>query len=78
MRRAAIERDAEFVPDLSALWTTADGKLGGASNFKKVEKAFLKRLAEKRELDEDEIDRLSDALAVLFIEVGNAGRCFLT
>lgn len=59
---AAIERDAEFIPDISALWTTTEGSIGGTSNFKKVEKAFFKRLAEKRTLDEDEVDRLSDAL----------------
>jgi len=51
---AAIEKDPEFIADVSDLWIPG--------NYKAVERAFLNRLSGKRDLDETERDRLSDAL----------------
>ncbi|WP_316529465.1 GmrSD restriction endonuclease domain-containing protein [Kitasatospora brasiliensis] len=53
---AAIEKDAEYLPDISVLWQP------DANILKKTVRAFLNRLAEKRELDEDERDRLESAI----------------
>ena len=52
---AAIERDPEFIPDITSLWT--DGR-------KKTVRAFLKRLSETRDagLTEAEEDLLEDRL----------------
>lgn len=51
---AAVEKDPEYLHDISTLWAP--------NNRKKVVRAFLERLAEKRELDEEEKDRLDTAL----------------
>jgi hypothetical protein len=51
---AAIEKDPEFIADISELWVPG--------NYRVAERAFLARLAAKRDLDEAERDRLSEAL----------------
>ncbi|GGP12966.1 DUF262 domain-containing protein [Nonomuraea glycinis] len=51
---AAIEKDSEFIPDVSVLWAP--------NNFGPSVRAFFKRLATKREIDDDERDRLDTAL----------------
>jgi hypothetical protein len=51
---AAIEKDPEFIADVSELWVSG--------NYRVAERAFLARLAAKRDLDEAERDRLSEAL----------------
>ncbi|MFI9328077.1 DUF262 domain-containing protein [Kitasatospora sp. NPDC052868] len=53
---APIEKDAEYLPDISVLWQS------DANVLKRTVRAFLGRLAEKRELDEDERDRLESAI----------------
>jgi hypothetical protein len=56
---AAIEKDAEFIPDISVLWEPG--------RRKSVVRKFLQRLAEKRGyLSEDEQDRLDDAIDQLY------------
>ncbi|MFN8075135.1 MAG: DUF262 domain-containing protein [Kineosporiaceae bacterium] len=50
----AIEKDPEFISDVSALWAPGERR--------NVERAFFKRLATKRELDELERDALSEAI----------------
>ncbi|MFN8075141.1 MAG: DUF262 domain-containing protein [Kineosporiaceae bacterium] len=50
----AIEKDPEFIADVSALWV--------AGERRNVERAFLARLAAKRELGETERDALSEAI----------------
>ncbi len=52
---AAIERDPEYLPDISLLWDTATGR-------RKVIRDFLARLNDKRSLTEAEEDRIQDAL----------------
>ncbi|CAM5739342.1 hypothetical protein SHIRM173S_00848 [Streptomyces hirsutus] len=52
---AAIERDPEYLPDISVLWDTATGR-------RKVIRDFLARLNDKRPLTEAEEDRIQDAL----------------
>src|SRR5690606_18915796 len=52
---AAIERDPEYLPDISLLWDTATGR-------RKVIRDFLARLNDKRPLTEAEEDRIQDAL----------------
>ncbi|MEV0974471.1 GmrSD restriction endonuclease domain-containing protein [Microtetraspora glauca] len=54
---AAIEKDPEFIPDISVLWT--------ASNFQKTVREFLTRLSTKRVLTEDQRDQLSETLGRL-------------
>ena len=51
---AATDKDPEFVPDISALWVPGERK--------NVVRAFLRRLAAKRELSEAEADRLDEAI----------------
>jgi hypothetical protein len=51
---AAIEKDPEFIADVSDLWPPG--------NYRAAERAFLARLSGKRELDQGERDRLSEAL----------------
>lgn len=51
---AATDKDPEFVPDISALWVPGERK--------NVVRAFLRRLAAKRELSEAETDRLDEAI----------------
>jgi uncharacterized protein DUF262 len=55
---AAVEKDPEFMPDISELWKP--------NNRKKAIRGFLARLAEKRALDEVETDRLDTALDDLY------------
>ncbi|MFE1328732.1 DUF262 domain-containing protein [Streptomyces sp. NPDC058741] len=52
---AAIEKDPEYLPDISVLWDTATGR-------RKVIRDFLTRLRDKRSLPEVEEDRIQDAL----------------
>lgn len=52
---AAIEKDPEYLPDISAVWSSATGR-------RKVTREFLARLNVKRPLTEDEEDRIQDAL----------------
>lgn len=57
---AAVERDPEFIPDVSVLWESEGGR-------RKAVRGYLKGLAAKRgELDQDEEDRLEDAIDRLF------------
>jgi len=51
---AAIEKDPEFIADVSELWVSG--------NYRVAERAFLARLSAKRDLDQAERDRLSEAL----------------
>ena len=51
---AATGKDPEFIADISALWVPGQRK--------NVVRAFLRRLAEKRELDDAERDRLDEAV----------------
>jgi hypothetical protein len=51
---AAIERDPEFIPDVSALWVPRQRK--------NVVRGYLKRLALKRELIEAERDKLEEVI----------------
>ena len=51
---AATERDPEFIPDVSALWVPGERK--------NVVRAYLKRLALKRELTVPERDQLEEAI----------------
>ncbi|MBB5083349.1 GmrSD restriction endonuclease domain-containing protein [Nonomuraea endophytica] len=51
---AAIEKDPEFLPDISVLWAPG--------NFRQAIRGFLARLAGKREVDQEERDLLDDAL----------------
>jgi hypothetical protein len=51
---AAIEKDPEFIPDISVLWT--------AGNFHQTVRDFLDHLATKRDVDQGERDRLAEAL----------------
>lgn len=53
---AAVEKDPEFLADISALWDPAPGQR------KQVIRRYLRQLAAKRELGEDEEDRLEDAI----------------
>ncbi|HEY6781163.1 MAG TPA: DUF262 domain-containing protein, partial [Thermoleophilaceae bacterium] len=56
---AAVERDPEFIPDISQLWA-------GASSRNRFVKQFLERLSQSRELSDEEEDRLDDALNRLY------------
>ncbi|TNY37470.1 GmrSD restriction endonuclease domain-containing protein [Thermomonospora catenispora] len=51
---AATEQDPEYIPDISVLWT--------APSFHRVVREFIKGLRERREVSEDEEDRLVEAL----------------
>ena len=51
---AATDKDPEFIADISALWVPGQRK--------NVVRAYLRRLAEKRELDDAERDRLDEAV----------------
>ena len=51
---AAIERDPEFIPDISKIWVNGERK--------NEVRAFKKRLREKRELSESEADALEEAI----------------
>ncbi|MDX3235253.1 DUF262 domain-containing protein [Streptomyces sp. ME03-5709C] len=55
---AAVEKDPEYLSDISALWEPG--------NRKRTVRGFLKRLSLKRELDEAEKDRLDTALDDLY------------
>jgi hypothetical protein len=55
---AAIEKDPEYIADVSRLWIPGERRT--------EERAFLRRLAEKRPLDERERDRLSEAIDRLY------------
>jgi hypothetical protein len=57
---AAIEKDAEFIPDISALWQQG--------NRRSTERQFLARLADRHggALDDAERDRLADAIERLY------------
>lgn len=52
---AAIKRDPEFIPDITALWS---GELGQS----KFVRRFLQQLRERRDVDEDEADTLEEAI----------------
>lgn len=52
---AAVERNPEYLPDISALWAPD-------ASVRRVTQGFLDRLGQYRELDGDEEDRLADAL----------------
>lgn len=51
---AAIEKDPEFIPDVSVLWSP--------SGYRAAVREFLSRLRGKREVDQVEEDRLDSAL----------------
>ncbi|WP_405087156.1 DUF262 domain-containing protein [Microbispora sp. NBC_01389] len=51
---AAIEKDPEFIPDISVLWAPG--------NFRQSVRDFLNRLSARREVDQVERDRLADVL----------------
>ncbi|OPG04020.1 DUF262 domain-containing protein [Microbispora sp. GKU 823] len=51
---AAIEKDPEFVPDISVMWTTP--------NIRQTVREFLHRLESRREIDVEERDRIEDRL----------------
>ncbi|WP_344211204.1 GmrSD restriction endonuclease domain-containing protein [Nonomuraea bangladeshensis] len=51
---AAIEKDPEFLPDISVLWAPR--------SFWQAIRGFITRLATKREVDQEERDRLEEAL----------------
>ena len=51
---AAIEKDAEFIPDVSTLWVSG--------HRKNVVRGYFKRLSEKRSLDDVEQDRLEESV----------------
>ena len=51
---AAIDKDPEFIPDISALWVPGE--------LRSVIRAFLRRLEAKRELTEAATDRLYEAI----------------
>lgn len=57
---AAIEKDAEFIPDIAALWQPG--------NRRNTERQFLARLADRHGgvLDDAEQDRLADAIERLY------------
>ena len=57
---AAVERDPEFIPDVSVLWESEGGR-------RKVVRSYLKGIADKRGgLGQDEGDRLEDAIDRLY------------
>lgn len=56
---AAIQKDAEFIPDISKLWSA------GQSSFKAV-RSFLERLKKSREVTEEEETKISDAIDHLY------------
>lgn len=57
---AAVERDPEFIPDVSVLWESDGGR-------RKAVRGYLKGLAAKRgDLGQDEEDRLEDAIDRLY------------
>lgn len=51
---AAIEKDPEFIPDISVLWT--------GSGFHGIVRDFVERLSSRREVPLEEQDRLAEAL----------------
>jgi len=51
---AATDKDPEFIADVSALWAPGQRK--------NIVRAYLKRLGNKRELDDEERDRLDEAV----------------
>src|SRR5690606_3510680 len=51
---AAIEKDPEFIPDISVLWT--------GSGFHGIVRDFVERLSSRREVSQEEQDRLAEAL----------------
>jgi uncharacterized protein with ParB-like and HNH nuclease domain len=55
----AIERDPEYVPDISVLWEADGGR-------KKAVRAYLARVKEKRLLSQDDEDALEDAIDRLY------------
>lgn len=56
---AAVERDPEFIPDISQLWI-------GPLNRNRFVRVFLDRLSDSRQLTEEEEDRLTDAIDQLY------------
>lgn len=56
---AAIRKDAEWIPDISALWASGKASYG-------LVKAFLKQIAEKMVLTDEEEDRIAHNLDRLF------------
>jgi hypothetical protein len=52
---AAIDKDPEFIPDISALWIPGERR--------NVVRGFLRRLSDKRELTETETDQLDEAIS---------------
>ncbi|MFE9101966.1 GmrSD restriction endonuclease domain-containing protein [Actinomadura geliboluensis] len=51
---AAIEKDPEFIPDISVLWA--------GRGFHGVVREFIERLSSRREVPQEEQDRLTEAL----------------
>jgi hypothetical protein len=56
---AAIEKDAEYIPDISELWSAEGGR-------RKTLRSFLRRLREKRGVTQDEEDQLEEAIDGVF------------
>ena len=52
---AAIDKDPEFIPDISTLWMPGERR--------NVVRGFLRRLSDKRELTETETDQLDEAIS---------------
>jgi hypothetical protein len=52
---AAIDKDPEFIPDISALWIPGERR--------NVVRGFVRRLSDKRELTETETDQLDEAIS---------------
>ena len=55
---AAIQRDKSFIPDISRIWS-------GGTNIFKVAKEYLEGLQAAREVNEDEIEGVQNAIAKL-------------
>jgi uncharacterized protein with ParB-like and HNH nuclease domain len=55
---AAVVKDPEFIPDISALW--------GEPGRKRTVRSFFERLRTKRDVDQAEEDRLDDAIDRLY------------
>lgn len=51
---AAIEKDPEYISDISPLWQSGERR--------KITRTFLDRLSERRDLSQDERDRLDEAI----------------
>ena len=55
---AAIQRDKSFIPDISRIWS-------GGTNIFKVVKEYLEELQTAREVNEDEIEGVQNAITKL-------------